>query len=124
MNDILFKEESYAVIGLCMEVHNELGHGFSEAVYKDALEIELEDNKISFEREKEFRINYKGRLLKRKYYADIIAFDEIILEVKCVKALAEEHTSQIINYLRVSGKKLGLLVNFSRDKLEYKRVVY
>jgi len=124
MNEILFKEESYAVIGLSMEVHNQLGHGFSEAVYKDALEIELEDNEIIFEREKEFRINYKGRLLKRKYYADMIAFDEIILEIKCVKALADEHTSQLINYLRASGKKLGLLVNFSREKLEYKRIVY
>lgn len=124
MNEILFKEESYAIIGLCMEVHNELGHGFSEIVYKEALQSEFEENNIPYEREKEFGIIYKGRLLKHKFFADILVFSEIILEVKCVKVLTDEHISQMINYLRASGNKLGLLINFAREKLEYKRIVY
>ena len=124
MSDIFYKEESYAIIGLCMEVHNKLGHGFSEIVYKDALEIEFKANEILFEREKEYPIEYKGQILKHKFFADLVVFDSIILEVKCVKSLLDEHVSQVINYLRASDKKLGLLVNFSREKLEYKRLVY
>ena len=124
MSDIFYKEESYAIIGLCMEVHNKLGHGFSEIVYKDALEIEFKENEIFYEREKEFQINYKGHILKHSFFADLVVFDSIILEVKCVKSLSDEHISQIINYLVASDKKLGLLINFGRDKLEYKRLVY
>ena len=124
MSDIIYKEESYAIIGLCMEVHNKLGHGFSEIVYKDALEIEFKMNDIFYEREKEFAIHYKGHILKHNFFADLVVFDEIILEIKCVKSLLDEHISQTINYLRASDKKLGLLVNFGRDKLEYKRLVY
>ena len=124
MSDIIYKEESYAIISLCMEVHNKLGHGFSEIVYKDALEIEFVKNDIFFEREKEYTIEYKGQILKHRFYADLVVFDNIILEVKCVKSLLDEHISQVINYLRASDKKLGLLINFGRDKLEYKRLVY
>ena len=124
MSDIIYKEESYAIIGLCMEVHNKLGHGFSEIVYKDALEIEFKENEIFYEREREFPIHYKGQILLHSFFADLVVFDSIILEVKCVKSLLDEHVSQVINYLRASDKKLGLLVNFSREKLEYKRLVY
>ena len=124
MSDIFYKEESYAIIGLCMEVHNKLGHGFSEIVYKDALEIEFKENEIFYEREKELKINYKGHILKHSFFADLVVFDSIILEVKCVKSLLDEHVSQVINYLRASDKKLGLLINFGRDNLEYKRLVY
>ena len=124
MSDIFYKEESYAIIGLCMEVHNKLGHGFSEIVYKDALEIEFTANEILFEREKEYPIQYKGQILKHKFFADLVVFDSIVIEIKCVKSLLEEHVSQVINYLRASDKKLGLLINFGRDKLEYKRLVY
>ena len=124
MSDIIYKEESYAIIGLCMEVHNKLGHGFSEIVYKDALEIEFKENEIFYEREREFPIHYKGQILKHSFFADLVVFDSIILEVKCVKSLLDEHVSQVINYLRASDKKLGLLINFGRDKLEYKRLVY
>ena len=124
MSDIIYKEESYAIIGLCMEVHNKLGHGFSEIVYKDALEIEFKENEIFYEREREFPINYKGQILQHSFFADLVVFDSIILEVKCVKSLLDEHVSQVINYLRASDKKLGLLINFGRDKLEYKRLVY
>ncbi len=124
MSEIIYKEESYAIIGKCMEVHNELGHGFSEIVYKDALEIEFSENDILYEREKEYPVYYKHKILKHKFYADFIIFDKIILEVKCVKILTEEHISQVINYLKVSENKLGLLVNFARGKLEYQRLVY
>ena len=124
MGEIIYREESYTIIGKCMEVHNELGHGFSEIVYKDALEIEFSENDILYEREKEYSVYYKGILLNHKFYADFTVFDKIILEVKCVKALTEEHKSQVINYLKVSENKLALLVNFARGKLEYQRLVY
>lgn len=124
MSEIIFKEESYEIIGRCMEVYNQLGHGFSEIVYKDALEFEFSRDEIPFEREKEYPVSYKGTLLPHKFYADFVVFDKIILEVKCVKEFADEHTAQCINYLRVSKIKLALLVNFSRSKLEYKRIVY
>ena len=124
MSEIIYKEESYAIVGLCMEVHNKLGHGFSEIVYKDALEIEFKENEIFYEREREFPIHYKGQILQHSFFADLVVFDSIILEVKCVKSLLDEHVSQVINYLRASDKKLGLLINFGRDKLEYKRLVY
>ena len=124
MNELIFKEETYAIIGICMEVHNQLGHGFSEIVYKDALEYEFDENRIDYEREKEYIVNYKGRILPHKFYADIIVFDSIIVEVKCVKTLTDEHLAQAINYLKVSKNRLALLINFGRGKLEYKRVVY
>lgn len=124
MSDLLYKEESYAIIGRCMEAHNQLGHGFAEIIYKDALMIEFKNEGIDYEREKEYDVVYKGHILPRKYYADFVVFDKIILEVKCVAALTDEHYSQVINYLKVSGNKLGLLVNFSRNKLETKRIIY
>ena len=124
MSEIVYKEESYAIIGKCMDVHNVLGHGFSEVVYKDALQFEFNEDAILFEREKEYLVYYKGHLLNRKYYADFVVFDKIILEIKCVKALTEEHVSLCINYLKVSNCKLALLVNFARGKLEYQRILY
>lgn len=124
MSEVIYKEESYAIIGKCMEVHNELGHGFSEIVYKDALEIEFNDAAIFYTREKEYPVSYKKRILRHKFYADFIVLDKIVLEVKCVKAITDEHISQAINYLKVSNAKLALLVNFARGKLEYQRIVY
>ena len=124
MSELVYKEESYSIIGLCMEVHNQLGHGFSEIVYKDALEFEFSENGIVYEREKEYPVFYIGNLLKHKFYADFVVFDKIILEVKCVKSIADEHESQAINYLKVSDNRLALLVNFARGKMEYKRNIY
>lgn len=124
MSDLIYQDESYFIIGLCMEVHNHLGHGFSEIVYKDALEYELSQNEILYEREKEYVVLYKDVILPHKFYADLIVFDKIIVEIKCVKQLTDEHMSQAINYLKVSNNKLALLINFGRGKLEYKRVVY
>jgi len=124
MSELLYKEESYLIIGLCMEVHNQLGHGFSEIVYKDALEYEFTLNQIPYQREKEYLVEYKSKVLEHKFFADFVVFDKIILEIKCVKTLVDEHESQAINYLKVSNNRLALLVNFARGKLEHKRIIY
>jgi GxxExxY protein len=121
---IIYQQESYSIIGKCMEVHNELGHGFLEIVYKDALEYVFKKNHIFYEREKEYIVNFQGIILPHKFYADFVVFDKIILEIKSVSNLADEHIAQTINYLKVSGNKLGLLVNFGKGKLECKRIVY
>ena len=123
MTEIIYKDESFKIIGLCMEVHNNLGKGFLEIVYKDALEYEFRKNNIPFEREKEYIVNYKDIILPHKFYADFVVFDKIILEVKGMSGIAEEFIAQTINYLKVSGLKLGLIVNFGELSLQYKRVV-
>ena len=120
---IIHKEESYQIIGICMEVHNNLGAGFSEIVYKDALELEFKNAKIEYSREKEYTVNYKGIILSHKFYADFVIFDKIILEVKGKNKIADEDIAQCINYLKVSGNNLALLVNFGEQKLNYKRIV-
>ena len=122
-SEIVYKNESYSIIGFCMDVHNELGHGFSEVVYKDALEILFQQENILYEREKEYHVFFKGKILPHCFYADFVVWNKIILEVKCVSELTNEHISQTINYLKVSGNKLGMLVNFSRERLEYRRLI-
>ena len=124
MSDLIYKEEAYKIIGKCMEVHNNLGAGFLEIVYKDALELEFRKIGISYEREKEYKVNYKGVILPHKFYADFVVFDKIILEVKAVSGIADEFIAQAINYLKVSGNKLALVVNFGESRLNYKRIVY
>lgn len=104
MTDILYKDESYAIIRKCMEVHNNLGSGFLEIVYKDALEYELRKANIPYEREKEYRVNYKGIILPHHFYADFVVYDKIILEVKGVSGITDEFTAQALNYLKVSQK--------------------
>ena len=123
MADIIYKAESFSIIGLSMEVHNNLGKGFLEIVYKDALEYEFRKNSIPFEREKEYIINYKDMILPHKFYADFVVLDKIILEIKGMSGIADEHIAQAINYLKVSGCKLALIVNFGQLWLQYKRVV-
>jgi len=120
---LIYKEESYEIIGKCMEVHQELGHGFLEIVYKDALQILFERSEIFYEREKAYPIYFQKVLLPHQFYADFVVYDKIILEIKGISTLNDEHIAQTINYLKVSGNRLGLLVNFGRDKLEYKRLV-
>ncbi|MGE8555502.1 MAG: GxxExxY protein [Chryseobacterium jejuense] len=123
MKDLVYKQESYAIIGICMEVHNSLGSGFSEIVYKDALEYEMNQADIIYEREKEYVVHYKGTVLPHKFYADFVVFDKIILEIKGTSDIADEHIAQAINYLKVSENKLALIVNFGEIKLNYKRIV-
>ena len=120
---IIHKEESYQIIGICTEVHNNLGAGFSEIVYKDALELEFKNAKIEYSREKEYTVNYKGIILSHKFYADFVIFDKIILEVKGKNKIADEDIAQCINYLKISENNLALLVNFGEPKLNYKRIV-
>lgn len=114
---------TYNVIGACFEVHNYLGRGFLEVVYKDALMHEFREKKIHFERERKFEINYKGAILPHYYFADFAVENKIILEVKAQEGIIDAHASQIINYLAVSGCKLGLLVNFGERSLKYKRFI-
>ncbi len=123
MADLIHKDESYQIVGACMEVHKILGRGFLEIVYKDALEYEFKLRNIPFEREKSFKIRYKDITLPRTYIADFVVFDKIILEAKCQSGILDEHYKQVINYLAVSKCKLGIIINFSNDSLEYKRVV-
>ena len=123
MDDLLYKEDTYKIIEICMEVHNQLGKGFNEVVYSDALEIELIDNNINYSKEKKYNINYKGNILPHKYRADFIINDKIVLEIKAIQCLTSSHTKQTLNYLAVSKLKLGLLINFGEDSLRYKRVI-
>lgn len=123
MSDVIYKEEAYKIIGICMEVHNQLGKGFNEVVYADALEIEFIDNNIDYSREKKYAINYKGNILPHKYKADFIFEDKIVLEIKAIHCLALTYTKQTLNYLAVSKLKLGLLINFGEDSLKYKRII-
>lgn len=115
------EEETYKIIGVCMEVHRNLGPGLLEVIYKDALEIEFKENNIQFEREKEFLIEYKGKILPHKFYADFIVNEDIILEVKAVKEFSNEHIAQVLNYLKLANSEIGLLVNFQTKSLQYKR---
>ena len=124
MADIILKEESYKIIGLCMEVHNQLGLGFKEIIYKDALEIEFIAHHIPFEREKQFKIEYKGIVLPRRYPADFIVYDKIILEVKASSHIVDNFIAQTINYLKASGLQLGIIANFGEASFKYKRVVF
>lgn len=123
MSLIVLKEESYEIIGKCMEVHNNLGAGFLEIVYKDALEYEFKKAGILYERERMYEVYYKGIILPHKFYADFIVNNSIILEIKAVAGISDEFIAQAINYLKVSQNKLALIVNFGELKLNYKRVV-
>ncbi|QOJ28217.1 MAG: GxxExxY protein [Ignavibacteriales bacterium] len=122
-DNLIYKEESYLIIGKCFEVHRSLGCGFLEAVYKDALQHEFYTAGIEFKREREYKIYYKDQLLAHSYFADFVVMDKIILEVKAISALTDQHIAQTLNYLAASGNKLGILVNFGEASLRYKRIV-
>lgn len=118
------KEQSYAINGAAMHVYNVLGYGFLESVYQEALEIEFLKRGIPYEREKELKIYYEGKEMRQTYRADFVCYDNIIVELKAVAHLDDVHRSQIYNYLKATGYKLGLLYNFGHyDGLEYERKV-
>ncbi|MES2747820.1 MAG: GxxExxY protein [Bacteroidota bacterium] len=123
MPNIIYKSESYKLLGILFEVHNNLGKGFLEIVYKDAIEYELEKSKIFFEREKVYSVKYKEAELKHKFYADFVVLDKIILEVKSSNCISDSHIAQAMNYLKVSGNRLAIIVNFNNESLEYKRII-
>lgn len=120
---LLYPEESFKISGAIYEVHKALGPGLLEKVYHEALEIEFKQRGIPFEREKEFVIKYKGETLGQKYIADFVCYDKIVIELKSVEALQPIHSAQVINYLAITGYKLGLLVNFNERKVIPERIV-
>src|SRR5262245_21672491 len=124
MTDILYKEESYAIVGACFAVYNEKGCGFLEPVYQECCEIELACQKIPHLAQKELELTYRGQILRQHYKPDFVCYGKIILEIKAVSQLTDEHRAQLINYLNATGMKLGLLVNFGHHhRLEYERIV-
>lgn len=122
--DILFKDESYKIIGACFEVYNEKGSGFLEAVYQECLSIEFQEQNIPFIEKAKLKLQYKERRLKQTYEPDFLCFNEIIVEIKAVKSLTDEHRAQVYNYLKATHKRLGLLANFGHyPKLEHERII-
>lgn len=123
LDEFPFKNECYQIIGCCMEVHKALGAGFLEAVYQEALAIELSAAKIPFVKEKVLDVRYKGILLDKKYMADFICFNEVVVELKAMESLSPDHIAQVLNYLKATNKKVGYLINFGSRSLQYKRVI-
>jgi len=122
-NDILYKDECYKIIGACMNVHKELGPGFLEAVYQESLALEFLEQGIPFEKEKDIRIFYKDKLLDKCYKTDFLCFEKIIVELKALSELSNDHISQLLNYLKATKLRVGLLVNFGTSSLIYKRLI-
>lgn len=125
MGEILYKADVYKIIGVCLKVYNTLGYGFQEIVYKDAMEIEFRNRDVAYVREAKFSIDYKGTILKHSFYSDFNLFEKIIVEVKVNKdGIADFAIAQTLNYLKASGMKLGLIINFGGTSLDYKRLIY
>ncbi len=124
MDNLIFKDEVYAIVGAAMEVHRTLGCGFLEAVYQEALDIEFGNREIPHFAQKELPLIYKGRLLKKAYVADFVAYDKIIIELKASNGLTTLDDAQILNYLKATGLMVGVLINFGKDSLEWKRKVF
>ncbi len=122
--EYLNKDLTYEIIGKCFEVHNNLGPGFLEIVYKDALQYEFSESNIPFEREVQYNVTYKDIILPHQFYADFVVFNSIILEVKAISTITDESIAQTINYLKVSENRIGLIVNFGEKSLKTKRLIY
>ncbi len=123
IDEILYKEESYKIIGAAMEVHKVLKNGFLEPVYQEALAKELYLQNIPFKKESLINIYYKGYKLDKYYKADFICYDKIIIELKALCELTKDHSSQLLNYLKATNKKLGILINFGTTSLQHKRII-
>ena len=121
---LLLKDEVYAIVGAAIEVHRELGPGFLEGVYQEALQVELAERGIPFEAERRLAISYKGLQLEKAYVADLVCFDQVIVELKALDRLSGHEAAQLLNYLKATGLRVGLLINFgSPGRLEWKRFV-
>ena len=116
------EELTRKIINACMEVHNELGNGFLEPVYQEALEEEFKIQGIPYVREKLLPVMYKGKQLKKEYYADFVCYDDIIVELKAVSVLSKPHKAQVLNYINAANKEIGLLINFGETKLKWERI--
>ena len=124
MKELIYAEECYKIIGACFEVYREKGCGFLEAVFQECLDLELRQQVIPFEAQRSLRLSYKGQTLKQGYVADFVCYDKIIVEIKAVSHVTDEHRAQVLNYLHATGFRLGLLVNFGHHpKLEWERIV-
>jgi len=124
MSELIYKDEVFAIVGAAIEVHRVLGSGFLEGVYQEAMEIECASKNLPFIAQK-IQIHYKDRVLKKEYIADLICFENIIVELKALDKLTGREEAQVINYLKVTGYRVGVLINFgSHPKLEWKRFVY
>ncbi|MBI4675204.1 MAG: GxxExxY protein [Chloroflexi bacterium] len=122
--ELLLKDEVYAIAGAAIDVHRELGEGFLEPVYQECLEIELALRGIPFESQKALPIFYKGRRLKKEYIADFVCYGQVVVEIKALDRLSGKEKSQILNYLKATGLRVGVLINFgSTGRLEWKRFV-
>ena len=123
--EFILNEETGRIIGIGIEIHKILGAGFLEIVYKDAFEYEFMLNNIFFEREKEYQVVYKNNVLRHKFYADFVVFGKVILEIKAKEGgIAEEDLAQSLNYLKCSGCRIALILNFAKLKLEVKRMIF
>jgi len=123
MAEIIYKEESYKIIGSCLAVYNKLGSGFLESVYHEALEIQFDQDKIPFVKEKKLRIQFDNIQLDKYFKADFICFDTIIVELKSTPFIHKNDVAQVLNYLRATDMRLGLIVNFGENSLIYKRIL-
>jgi GxxExxY protein len=124
MKELIYPEECYKIIGACFEVYKEKGCGFLEAVFQECLDLELGLQAIPFEAQRILKLEYKGRPLRQGYVADFVCFDKVIVELKAVSCMADEHRAQVLNYLNATGFRLGLIVNFGpHPKLEWERIV-
>lgn len=117
------KNENYEIVGICMEAHQILGPGLLEIVYKDALEIEFKNHNIPYKREKEYNVEYKGIVLPGKFYADFVVYSDIILEVKSIKEISNDHLAQILNYMKLADTPVGIIANFQNKSLVHKRLI-
>jgi len=122
--ELILKEEVFKIVGAAMEVSNVLGAGFLEAVYQEALEIELRSRALPFVAQPTITIAYKGRILNKVYIPDFICYDQVVVEIKAIKGLTTIEQAQLLNYLKATGKPVGLLLNFGAPKLEWKRMVF
>ncbi|MBU0529917.1 GxxExxY protein [bacterium] len=122
MTQILFKELSYDIIGSAMEIHKQLGVGFLESVYEEAFKIELLSNKIPFESQKKYPVMYKNTFVK-DFFCDLVIDNKIIIELKAISNISNIERAQVLNYLKVTGLKLGIIVNFGETSLKYERIV-
>ena len=119
--ELILKDEVFQIVGAAMEVSNELGCGFLEAVYQEALEIELDERRIPHVQQKRIDIFYKDRVLNKEYVADFLCHDRIVVEIKAIKAITGIEEAQILNYLKATNLPLGLIINFGAPRLEWKR---
>ena len=124
MSELILKKEVYAVVGAAIDVHRELGPGFLESIYQEAMEIELSSRNIPFVAQQPIAVQYKGVTLKKQYFADLVCFEQIIVEIKALAHLSRTEQAQLLNYLKGTGFPIGILINFgSHGKLEWKRLV-